>query len=111
MLTCVGGVNQTVRYSLLPTTTPYWRRARTIGSSASPTTLRDAAELYRQWRVPAGTTSRDIAGEHQAILDAVLAHDADLAASLLTAHIRTTTNALLEAQHEPGEQAEKVAAT
>jgi hypothetical protein len=40
-----------------------------------------------------------------------LAHDADLAAALLTAHIRTTTNALLEAQHEPSEQAEKVAAT
>lgn len=58
--------------------------------------LRDSAELYRQWSVPLGSSTRDIAAEHCAILDAVLAHDADLAVATLTTHIRTTTNILLQ---------------
>ncbi len=57
--------------------------------------LRDAAELYRRWSVPLAHAQRDIAGEHRAILDAVLAHDADAATAALAAHIEATTNVLL----------------
>jgi DNA-binding GntR family transcriptional regulator len=57
--------------------------------------LRDAAELYRRWSVPLAHTHRDIAGEHRAILDAVLAHDTHAATAALTAHIQATTNVLL----------------
>lgn len=62
--------------------------------------LRDAAELYRRWSVPLGHEDRDIAGEHRAMLDAVLAHDADTAADILTAHIQHTTNVLLNHGNE-----------
>lgn len=59
--------------------------------------LRASAELYRRWSVPKGHEhSRDIAGEHRAITDAVLARDADLASSLLARHISLTTELLLE---------------
>lgn len=57
--------------------------------------LRDSAELYRRWSVPQ-FADRDIAAEHRAILDAVLAHDADTATTLLAAHIQQTTDILLE---------------
>jgi DNA-binding GntR family transcriptional regulator len=58
--------------------------------------LRDSAELYRRWSVPLAHGHRDIAGEHRAILDAVLAHDPDAATAALAAHIQHTTNVLLE---------------
>lgn len=58
--------------------------------------LRDSAELYRRWSGPVYDKSRDIAGEHRAILDAVVNRDTDLAAGLLTAHIRRTTDKLLD---------------
>ncbi len=58
--------------------------------------LRDAAELYRRWSVPLAHAPRDIAGEHRAILDAVLAHDTDAATAALAAHIHATTNILLD---------------
>ena len=58
--------------------------------------LRDAAELYRQWSVPLSHVHRDIAGEHRAILDAVLARDVDAATDALATHIHATTNVLLE---------------
>ena len=57
--------------------------------------LRDSAELYRQWSAPLGHAHRDIAGEHRAILDAVLAHDAGSATAALAAHIHATTDVLL----------------
>ena len=57
--------------------------------------LRDAAELYRTWSVPLAQARRDIAGEHRAILDAVLAHDVGAATAALAAHIHATTNVLL----------------
>ena len=57
--------------------------------------LRDAAELYRRWSVPLAHVRRDIAGEHRAILDAVLAHDVGAATAALAAHIHATTNVLL----------------
>jgi DNA-binding GntR family transcriptional regulator len=58
--------------------------------------LRDAAELYRQWSVPLAHARRDIAGEHRAILDAVLALDTDAATAALASHIQNTTDVLLE---------------
>jgi DNA-binding GntR family transcriptional regulator len=57
--------------------------------------MRESAELYRRWSIPfAGEGKRDIAGEHKAILDAVVARDADLAAERLAQHIRRTTEVL-----------------
>lgn len=60
--------------------------------------LRDSAELYRRWSVPFDHENRrDIAGEHAAIVDAILARDAPLATARLAEHISTTTRLLLEA--------------
>lgn len=68
--------------------------------------LRDAAELYRQWSVALARSDRDIAAEHRAILDAVLAHDAGEATAALTTHIQNTTNILLDqASTEPNDAA------
>ena len=60
--------------------------------------LSDAAELYRAWSGP-GTReiNRDVAGEHKSLLDAALAHDADLAVSLFEAHVDRTKAILEEA--------------
>lgn len=57
--------------------------------------LRDSAELYRRWSVPFDPAHRDIAGEHRAIVDAVLAHDTEAAVAALTNHITYTTDVLL----------------
>lgn len=63
---------------------------------AIASSLRDSAELYRRWSVPLGDAGdRDIPGEHRAMLDAVLAQDADAAVAVLTAHIQHTTDILL----------------
>lgn len=60
------------------------------------TQLRDSAEVYRRWSLAfADSTERDIPGEHKAIVDAVMAGDADLAAGRLEAHIALTTRLLL----------------
>ncbi|WP_212612341.1 GntR family transcriptional regulator [Pseudonocardia hierapolitana] len=58
--------------------------------------LRDSAELYRRWSVPLGHENRDVAGEHRAMLEAVLAHDSDAGAAVLAGHIQHTTDVLLE---------------
>lgn len=60
--------------------------------------LSDAAELYRAWSGP-GTReiNRDVAGEHKALLDAALAHDADLAVTLFEAHVDRTKAILADA--------------
>jgi DNA-binding GntR family transcriptional regulator len=68
--------------------------------------LRDAAELYRQWSVPLAHAHRDIAGERRAILDAVLARDVDAAAAALAAHIHATTNVLLDQADAPVDDTE-----
>ncbi len=53
--------------------------------------LSDAAELYRAWSGPRSREiHRDVAGEHKALLDAALAHDADRAVLLFEAHIDRT---------------------
>lgn len=63
---------------------------------ATATSLRDCAELYRQWsRSLAHDDNRDIAGEHRDIAQLTLARDADGAATALAAHIERTTTALL----------------
>jgi len=60
------------------------------------TSLRDAAELYQRWsRTLAGDQTRDVAAEHQELLDAVVERNADRAVDTLTAHIQRTTDALL----------------
>ncbi|MGW1295418.1 GntR family transcriptional regulator [Streptomyces sp. NPDC002533] len=62
---------------------------------AAATTLRDAATLYRRWSRPVGRdTGRDVAAEHQEIVDAVLRRDADAAAAVLARHIDRTSDAL-----------------
>jgi len=54
-------------------------------------TLSDATALYRLWSAPMPRAeSRDIEAEHQAIVDAVLAHDAPTATSLLRDHYMKT---------------------
>lgn len=59
--------------------------------------LRASAELYRRWSIPKGQEhARDIAGEHRAITDAVIARDTELASLLLARHISLTTELLLE---------------
>lgn len=69
------------------------RRLREIARS-----LRDSAELYRRWSRHLGSEgSRDIPGEHRALLDAAIAHDAARATSLLAEHIQYTTKAVLAA--------------
>jgi DNA-binding GntR family transcriptional regulator len=57
--------------------------------------LRDSAELYRRWSVSAEQQPpRDIAAEHRALLDAVIARDADLAVEHLATHIRRSNEEL-----------------
>jgi len=85
------------------------RRLREIAAS-----LRDAAELYRRWsRYLRSEQDRDIAGEHEDLLRAALARDADRAIALLTQHIEYTTNAVLatgQISAEPDAAAESDAA-
>lgn len=69
------------------------RRIRTVAVS-----LRESAELYRRWSAPLHDRQRDIAGEHRAIMDAVIARNALLAGDLLSSHIRRTTDKLLESR-------------
>lgn len=58
--------------------------------------LHSAAELYRRWSLPLGHDyHRDVAGEHRAILEAVLARDVATACDLLCTHLRRTAEVLL----------------
>jgi DNA-binding GntR family transcriptional regulator len=59
--------------------------------------LRDSAEIYRCWSAQyVGEYDRDVAGEHQRILDAALRRDADEATTALSEHIELTTEILLK---------------
>ncbi len=61
------------------------------------TRLSDAAELYRAWSGPGGEERhRDVAGEHEGLADAALAHDADLTVARFEAHINRTREILME---------------
>ncbi|WP_020389716.1 GntR family transcriptional regulator [Kribbella catacumbae] len=65
--------------------------------------LRQEAELYLHWSVSLGDEPhRDIAGEHLALLEAALSHDADRAKDLLRDHIAHTAQLLIScAPDEP----------
>lgn len=66
--------------------------------------LRDAATVYRRWSFPLGHDyDRDIAGEHLALRDAVVARDAEGASRLLARHIDRTSEALRAVAREQGE--------
>ena len=69
--------------------------------------LRDMSELFRRWSESSvgPRAVRDVAGEHRALTAAALAHDADLAVSLLTDHISLTADRLAEVLAESGETA------
>jgi DNA-binding GntR family transcriptional regulator len=59
--------------------------------------LRDSAEVYRCWSAQHGQEHhRDVAAEHQRILDAALKGDADEATAALSEHIELTTELLLQ---------------
>jgi DNA-binding GntR family transcriptional regulator len=58
--------------------------------------LSDAANRYRAWAGREGSPAREVAEEHRALLDAALAHDADLAVALFGAHVERTAAILLE---------------
>jgi DNA-binding GntR family transcriptional regulator len=58
--------------------------------------LADQLYRYRRLSIVKAYPSRPVAEEHQAILDAVLARDADQATTLLAAHFTATAEVLLE---------------
>jgi DNA-binding GntR family transcriptional regulator len=69
---------------------------------AIATSLRETAEFYRQWLLPLGDNGdRDIAGEHQTILDATIARDTERAVTLYVGHVERTAEALLRSFAEP----------
>jgi DNA-binding GntR family transcriptional regulator len=55
------------------------------------------SERYRRLSVPFAASSRNVNKEHQAIVNATLARDAEVAVRLLVAHLETTTHILLNA--------------
>jgi len=59
--------------------------------------LYDQSERYRRLSVSVAPRRRNIGDEHQKMLDAVLARDADKAVRLLAAHLGATTEILLDA--------------
>jgi DNA-binding GntR family transcriptional regulator len=76
------------------------QRLRSVASS-----LRDAAELYRHWSKHAESPARDVDAEHGAIVEAVLARNAELATHLLEQHLRTTAGLVLDRVSGHGEAA------
>ncbi|MTD53247.1 GntR family transcriptional regulator [Amycolatopsis pithecellobii] len=66
------------------------------------TSLRETASLYRWWSGSmAPDPERDVALEHQQILDAVVARDEMNAACLIAQHIQRTTDALNKKAGQP----------
>lgn len=64
--------------------------------------LSDAAELYRAWAGVGGSSGRDVAAEHLALMEAALAHDADRAVRLLEEHLDRTRAILLDRREALG---------
>ena len=54
--------------------------------------LFDCARRYQHLSTQSAAQPRDVEGEHRAIMDAVLARDADLAVKLHDAHITRTVD-------------------
>ena len=63
--------------------------------------LSDAAELYRTWSVLGGERHRDVAGEHRALLEAALVHEADRAVTMFEAHIERTQALVIDSIDDP----------
>lgn len=59
--------------------------------------LADHSERYRKVRLQTPLVARDVQAEHQAILDAVLRRDEDLAVALVEQHLRDTEAAVRDA--------------
>lgn len=53
------------------------------------------SERYRQLSVPMAPTSRDVQGEHKALVDALLDRDLERSLLLITSHLQTTADLLL----------------
>ncbi|MEV6060797.1 FCD domain-containing protein [Nocardia asteroides] len=69
--------------------------------------LRQEAELYLQWSVSFGNEpDRDVAGEHRALLDAVVSRDATRACDLLRNHIAHTAQLLIRCAPDQPNSAE-----
>jgi DNA-binding GntR family transcriptional regulator len=90
---------------------PEWERAHSqfhlqlVSACNSPWLLRfirilmEHSARYRQvgsYALVDGTATRNIASEHQAIMDATLARDADLACALLKSHYRSTADLVVD---------------
>lgn len=58
--------------------------------------LRDSAELYRRWSFRSHGRERDVASEHQALLDASLDRNIEQAEQLLRDHLQKTADNLLD---------------
>ena len=58
--------------------------------------LADQLYRYRRLSIRKVFSSRQVADEHQAIMDAVLSKDADAAVAMLTAHYSRTAEVLLQ---------------
>ncbi|HVT51884.1 MAG TPA: FCD domain-containing protein [Dongiaceae bacterium] len=72
--------------------------------------LYDQSERYRRLSVSVAPKKRNIGDEHQKIMDAVLARDADKAVKLLAQHLGATTAILLDADLEELPQRKRAAA-
>ncbi len=57
--------------------------------------LYEQSERYRRLSVPALPMPRDVEGEHQAIMEATLARDVEVATARMAEHLRLTTGILL----------------
>src|SRR5205807_4372426 len=87
-----------------PLRDPEWKTAHrqfhealvSAGGSATLLAIRadlfDRAERYRHLSANLRPHPRDKAGEHQAIMQAAISRNADLAVELIEAHIRTTAD-------------------
>ncbi|WP_269305868.1 GntR family transcriptional regulator [Aeromicrobium sp. HA] len=68
--------------------------------------LRSVAEVYRCWAAPAIEAShRDVASEHRELMEAAIGRDPETAVSRTEAHIRRTTDLLLEGHRLRGDVA------
>ena len=64
---------------------------------AMASSLRDSADLYRRWSMPAATYDHErVHEEHRALTDAAVRHDADTAVRVLHEHIGRVRTALSE---------------
>lgn len=68
--------------------------------------LFEHSERYRRLLIEHGTAGRDLADEHRAIANAVIARDTDSACALLTSHIRTTADSMIPILDQKAQAAE-----